>query len=247
MSLKKWSLSDQQYHGCGRVMNSFENHLGFDIAANNAVGSTNFPLESNVSSHRLELQPPENCLENYFLYNQTVDRSQMMFHPVIPQQFAYPGYNAYPTMMENNVENYYRNDVEKEISSPFTEDPDEINALLSLDNEQELESEEEEVSTARTNGYDGSSSPDSCCNYSTKSKKVKFSPSGSSHGEGSSSSCNNERKRKKMQKMMNVLRGIVPGGQRLSTTAVLDEAVKYLKCLKVEVEQNGVDDARNHA
>lgn len=235
--------SDQQYYPCGKVMNPFENHeVGYDITANNAAGAMNFPLE---------LQPTENYLDKFIIFNQNVDRSQMMYHhhhhhPVYPQPFTYPGFNnAHPITMGNNMERWNTNEVEKEISSPFTEDPDEINALLSLDNDQEWESEEEEVSTARTNGYDGGSSPDSSCNYVSKSKKTKFS---SSHGGGSSSSCNNnERKKKKMQKMVNVLRGIVPGGQRLSTTAVLDEAVKYLKSLKVEVEKNGVDDTNNHS
>ena len=69
-----------------------------------------------------------------------------------------------------------------------------------------------------------------------------------SHFEASSSgSRNNDRKRKKVQKMASVLRGMVPGGQRLSTTAVLDEAVKYLKSLKVEVEKNGVDHSKHHS
>ncbi|CAL9117224.1 unnamed protein product [Musa textilis] len=47
-------------------------------------------------------------------------------------------------------------------------------------------------------------------------------------------------KREKMKKMVKTLKGIVPGGDGMDTPAVLDEAVKYLKSLKVEVKKMGM-------
>ncbi|KAJ0455739.1 putative transcription factor bHLH family [Helianthus annuus] len=47
-------------------------------------------------------------------------------------------------------------------------------------------------------------------------------------------------KREKMKKMVKSLRGIVPGGNaEMNTVDVLDEAVKYLKSLKVEAHKMG--------
>ncbi|KAM1094054.1 hypothetical protein ACFX2B_008981 [Malus domestica] len=68
-----------------------------------------------------------------------------------------------------------------------------------------------------------------------------------SSGIGSSSSSNNERKRQKMKKMVRVLRGIVPGGNEMNTVAVLDEAVQYLKSLKVELQKIGVENLTERA
>ncbi|KAJ0081836.1 hypothetical protein Patl1_10161 [Pistacia atlantica] len=62
---------------------------------------------------------------------------------------------------------------------------------------------------------------------------------------GSTSNCNIERKQQKMKKMVKVLRGIVPGGDQMNTVTVLDEAVKYLKSLKVEVQKLGVGNFKN--
>jgi hypothetical protein len=42
-----------------------------------------------------------------------------------------------------------------------------------------------------------------------------------------------------MKKMVRTLKGIIPGGDRMDTPAVLDEAVRYLKSLKVEVKKLG--------
>ncbi|URE12035.1 HLH [Musa troglodytarum] len=47
-------------------------------------------------------------------------------------------------------------------------------------------------------------------------------------------------RREKMKKMVKTLKGIIPCGDRMDTPAVLDEAVKYLKSLKVEVKKLGM-------
>ncbi|KAM1032893.1 hypothetical protein FF1_036459 [Malus domestica] len=75
--------------------------------------------------------------------------------------------------------------------------------------------------------------------YGLKTKKERLRSSlEKSSGVGSSSSCNSERKRQKM-------RGIVPGGNEMNTVAVLDEAVQYLKSLKVELQKIGVENLNN--
>ncbi|KAM1138622.1 hypothetical protein COP1_036530 [Malus domestica] len=78
----------------------------------------------------------------------------------------------------------------------------------------------------------------------TKKERLRSSLEKSS-GVGSSSSCNSERKRQKMKKMVRALRGIVPGGNEMNTVAVLDEAVQYLKSLKVELQKIGVENLNN--
>ncbi|CAN6546156.1 unnamed protein product [Malus baccata var. baccata] len=80
------------------------------------------------------------------------------------------------------------------------------------------------------------------CSNGLKTKKEGLRSSlEKSSGIGSSSSCNSERKRQKMKKMVRALRGIVPGGNEMNTVAVLDEAVQYLKSLKVELQKIGVE------
>ena len=87
------------------------------------------------------------------------------------------------------------------------EDPEEIDALLSLS------SEDDAASTARSagSGRDDGSSPDSAC----------------SSGAGG-------KKKARIKKMMRALKGIVPGAKQKDAPAALDEAVWYLRSLKVE-------------
>ena len=59
------------------------------------------------------------------------------------------------------------------------------------------------------------------------------------------SSGSSERKREKMRKMVNTLREIVPGGKQMNSVAVIDEAVKYLKSLKVELQKVDVGNLKN--
>ncbi|CAN6251382.1 unnamed protein product [Urochloa humidicola] len=91
------------------------------------------------------------------------------------------------------------------------EEAAEIDALLSSE-----DSDDDVVSTGRAPGGDGGS-PDSACS--------------SSFGGG------RRRKKERVSRMMRALRGIVPGGDRMDTPAVLDGAVRYLK---VEAKKLGV-------
>lgn len=179
----------------------------------------------------VEFHPSEFCPKNFIIFDQTDQRSQIMFHPAIAHKFNDPRLDFHPTYIQDNFERHNAINVEREMASSFKEDSDDIDALLSLEEGGgEEEYDEEEVSTARTCGIYGSDSPDSTSTYGSA---------------GSSSNCNNEKKRQKMKQMVNVLRGFVPAGNELNTVAVLDEAVRYLKSLKVEVRNLGVGNLEN--
>ncbi|KAL2467379.1 Transcription factor bHLH [Abeliophyllum distichum] len=113
--------------------------------------------------------------------------------------------------------------VERENTS-LKEDLDDIDVLLSMEDE-EHENGDDEVSTGRTDANYGSNSPDSCSNYISLSEKSR-----SSFRKSSS-----DKKQVKLRKMVKALRGIVPGANRMSTVAVLDEAVRYLKSLQIKM------------
>ncbi|KAI3682983.1 hypothetical protein L1987_83413 [Smallanthus sonchifolius] len=118
------------------------------------------------------------------------------------------------------------------------EDSADIDLLLSSDSEEE-EYEDEEFSTARTtHENDASDTADSC---SLKPRKPNLGLSSFSHKSCGSS----ERKRDKMRKMVNSLRRVMPGENRMNTIAVIDEMVKYLKSLKVELQKVGAGSLEN--
>lgn len=213
----------------------------FNAHNESVLGGTILPtgLKHSGPLHGVEFQPSEVCPKNFIIFDQTQNRSQIMFHPAIAPKFCSPGFNVHSSYAHNNVEQ--EENIEKENPSSLREDSDDINALL--DSEDYEQGDEDEVSTARTQGNYGSDSSDSCSSYGSKPKKSKLPPSQKSSG---GSSCNNERRRQKMRKMVKVLRGIVPGGSnRMNTAAVLDEAVRYLKSLKVEAQKLGVANLNN--
>lgn len=187
----------------------------------------------------VEFQPSEVCPRNFIIFDQAADsRSKIMFHPAIGAKFCYgtaaddsraPFYAPKKDFANDDNEEEEPGEV---TSSVLKEDSEDIDALLSFDDEygEEVE-EEEEVSTARTYMNYGCNSPDSCSNYEAPpSKKMRMRMSGC---DGS------ERKRMKMRKMVMALRGIIPGANQMNSVAVLDEAVRYLKSLKFEVQKLG--------
>ncbi|KAK6154865.1 hypothetical protein DH2020_009113 [Rehmannia glutinosa] len=177
----------------------------------------------------VDIQPSNACPRNYIIFDQTNNRSQIMFHPDISSKLFYPGFGV------ETPDNVVQKDIndDRKISSPLEEeDSDDIDALLSTEHEENEECDDDEVvSTARTDAIYECSSPDSCSNYESVSKKRR-SLLGESRG--------NEKKHRRMRKMVKALRGIVPGANRMSTVAVLDETVRYLKSIRVEVQKLGV-------
>ncbi|RLN09016.1 hypothetical protein C2845_PM11G04250 [Panicum miliaceum] len=169
----------------------------------------------------LELQPSEACPKNYVIFDQTCTKSRVMFHPSLAHKLGGPssahGGSCYGAGDDSGKKGAYRDDGGcGSCSVRQKEDTEEIDALLSSEDDDDV------VSTGRTPGAsrDDGSSPDSTC---------------------SSSSCRGKpRKKERMSKMMRTLRGIVPGGSQMDTPAVLDGAVRYLKSLKVEAKKLGV-------
>ncbi|XP_022720306.1 transcription factor bHLH144-like [Durio zibethinus] len=191
----------------------------------------------------IEFQPSEVCPENFIIFNRTDHRNQIMFNPAIANKFNGHGLNVFATYFNGNNERKDVNDVEKETSSSLKEDSDDIDALLSSEEEEQEDYDEEEVSTARTYGnYEINS--DSPSSYGSKPRKNR-SCSSTLKSYGSGGSCDPETKRLKMKKMVKVLRGIIPGADQMGTVAVIDEAVRYLKSLKVEVKKLGVGNFKN--
>ncbi|XP_044497098.1 transcription factor bHLH144 [Mangifera indica] len=189
-----------------------------------------------------EMQPSEVCPKNFIILDQTRHQSQIMFHPASAHKFDGPSLNYYANYIQDIFARKDVTDIKTEMSSSLKEDSDDIDALLSLEEEEE-DYDEEEVSTARTVRNYRNNSPDSVSSYASEHQKNKSSSKLNS--SGSTSNCNIELKQQKMKKMVKVLRGIVPGGDQMNTVTVLDEAVKYLKSLKVEVQKLGVGNFKN--
>ncbi|XP_004504689.1 transcription factor bHLH144 [Cicer arietinum] len=189
---------------------------------------------------RFKLQPSEVCPKKFIVFDQTDQQSRIFFNPATTYKFNSPGFNTHAAFTQD-FEKDKINQMERELSSSFEEDSKDIDALLSLETDELANYDEEEVSTARTREKDESTS-DTCSSYRTKSRKKRLLSSSAQNSSGSRSYCNSEKKQHlEMKRMVKMLRNIVPGGgNQMDTVTVLDEAVKYLKTLKVEVEQFGV-------
>ncbi|XP_056175659.1 transcription factor bHLH144 [Syzygium oleosum] len=187
--------------------------------------------------HGLQFQPSTLCPKNFIVFDQTAHESRIMFHPAIAPKFGNPGFQSYPTYVEKKDEIKCAFNEQREVSFSDKEDSDDIDALLSLEEEEEEEEyDEDEVSTARTNGNYSCSSPDSCSSYGSKARNLSIS-SLLQKSSGSRSRSGSEPKQQKMKRMVKALRGIIPGGNRMSTVTLFDEAVRYLKSLKIEAEK----------
>lgn len=192
--------------------------------------------------HDIEFQPSEICPQNYVIFDESDNQSRIMFHPAIAQNFSYPQLNFHETPNRDVTEEKCGNIFEGANNAPpVIEDSEYIDLLLSLD--EEGGSEEEEVSTARTENYDGCSSPESCCNYASKSQKLTYPSSVKRSSIGGSS--HNENKKKEARKMMKSLRGMVPGGDQMNTAGVFDAAVRYLNGLEDKVQKLGLSNLKH--
>ncbi|XP_034922368.1 transcription factor bHLH144 [Populus alba] len=237
--------SDQYFHSkeaMPPLTNQVDNNnMHFPVATTFAAVQ---PLAAKhlMPVHGIEFQSSEICPRNFIIFDQADHRSQVMYNPAVAHNHGGPGFNIHATYIQENFERTDTYNVEREISSSLKEDSDDIDALMSLEEEEPEECDGEEVSTARTCGNYGSSSPDSCSSYGAKPMKKGSSVQKCS---SSGSSSNSERKRQKMKTMVKTLRGIVPGGDQMNTVTVLDEAVRYLKSLKVEVQKLGVGNFKN--
>jgi hypothetical protein len=185
----------------------------------------------------LEFQPSDTCPKNYVIFDQTYDRSRVMFHPSLANNFGSSagGYDydrhcyGYEQNYAGKSAYYGCGDDGGGASIRQKEDTDEIDALMSTE---DGEDEDDVLSTGRTPGCRAGGSPDSTCS----SGYAATGGGGAKHEMGG---CGGEKKKERMKKMVRTLKGIIPGGDRMDTPAVLDEAVRYLKSLKVEVKKLG--------
>ncbi|CAH8298648.1 unnamed protein product [Eruca vesicaria subsp. sativa] len=210
-----------------------EGNMNDDPYASASSFDALFPPCAKLPFHGVELQPSPVCPKNFVIFDQTYDRSsQVMYHPELTPRLVNSGLAS--TFQNEYVEGSYGNYGQEVTSSSHQEDPNEIDALLSTDEEDDDENEDggdsEEVSSTGCNNssreYGNTSSAESCC---------------------SSFSYNSKGGRKKMKKMMGMLRRIVPGGEEMNTASVLDEAVQYLKSLKLEAHKLGVGHFSNQS
>ncbi|KAK8642007.1 hypothetical protein V6N13_011371 [Hibiscus sabdariffa] len=238
--------SHQQFYYPPKAVPTFADQVGdnyMHIPVTSAFGTVFPPCAKPFPPlHGVEFQPSEVCPKNFIVFNQTDHRNQIMFNPAVASNLNGPGFNALANYMDGRCVIKDVNDEEKETSSSLKEDSDDIDALLSSEEEEQEDYDEDEVSTARTYGNHESDS-DSRSAYGAKPRKNN-SCSSNLKSTGSRDFCDPE-KRLKMKKMVKVLRGIVPGADEMGTVAVLDEAVRYLKSLKVEAKKLGVESFMN--
>ncbi|XP_017702266.2 transcription factor bHLH144-like [Phoenix dactylifera] len=174
----------------------------------------------------VEFQPSETCPENFVIFDQTYSKSRVMFHPSLAHNFGsssfdIDGAHAHEAGKSMDRDNGNRG----EYPSCYEDDAEAIDALLSS----EEDDDDDVVSTGRTPGNWGGST--SSCSFSEGTKCSKLNATNAS---------SSKTKREKMKRMVGTLRGIIPGGgDQMDTPAVLDEAVKYLKSLKVDVKKLG--------
>ncbi|XP_062206232.1 transcription factor bHLH144-like [Phragmites australis] len=185
----------------------------------------------------IEFQPSMVCPRNFIIFDHTDDKGRVMYHPALVDKLNPTNIDAFPYHGEVGC----RSSVQdignlEEHSSSFKEDSEEIDALLSSDEESD---EDDVVSTGRTpdplesGPFDSSSLP--------MFKKMRYISGKSSVCHGSMENFTHE----KIKKMVTVLRGIIPGGDQLDTPALLEEAVRYLKFLKMEAKKLSVEGLDN--
>ncbi|KAK1321540.1 hypothetical protein QJS10_CPA03g00658 [Acorus calamus] len=202
----------------------------------------------------VNFQASEVCPKNFIIFDQADDGNRVMFHPAFAQKFN--GSSSFGFGEKFSLESGRGRDKDKEYGSSSIkeiEDPEDIDALLSIEDEDEDEDDDDILSTGRTPGYNMGSSPDtystdesnSKCKSKSKSEKQRLSSNPRSSSSSTNSNRGSERKRERMKKMVHALRGIVPGGEQMDTPAILDEAVRYLKSLKVEVKKLGIGNFNN--
>lgn len=203
--------------------NTSDDPYNYGVPGMHSLGASPAGMRNEYpsSSRGVELQPWETCPKNYVIFDRTDNRSRIMYHPSMAHNFGSPN---------PHVGNYGNEQL-----SYIKEETEDINALLSSGGEEE-DVDDDVVSTGRTPSNWRGISPDSSCARSGKQK------SSSAYQSSNTASCS-ERKREKTKKMVKALRGIIPGGKKMDTPAVLDEAVRYLKSLKMEAKKLGMQNS----
>jgi hypothetical protein len=196
-------------------------------------GMTSPKLQSPLGV--FQFHPSKVCPRNFIIFDQNDDRGRIIHHPALVNKLT-PTNNINVFLCRDEVicrSSSQDNGNLEEESSSFKEDSEEIDALLSSD---EGSDEDDVMSTGR--------SPDPLDSYPFDSSSPPMFMK-MRHFSGTSSDCHGSMENithEKIRKMVTVLRGIVPGGgDELDTPAFLEEAVRYLKSLKMEAKNLGVE------
>ncbi|KAJ4716832.1 putative Transcription factor [Melia azedarach] len=136
------------------------------------------------------------------------------------------------------------------------EDTEEINALLYSDEDDDYSDDDEEVASIDgpkkrqkllDGGYNISSQTDIACSVQLEGAHECENDAESSHANGETQRkevrlvLGNKRSRKdKIHKTLRILQGIIPGANGKDPLSVLDEAIDYLQCLKLQAGALGV-------
>lgn len=218
--------SDQPYFHLAGQVGYFMQNTHIAPACNNRIVQPSV-IEPLGPFHGVDIQPSDACPRNFVIFDQSNTRSQIIFHPQIRSKFFDFGLADSASILKNKDDGKDAN-YEGKFISPPKEDSDDIDALLSMEDVENKEYDDDEVSTARTDATYECDSPDSCSNYESPPRKRSV------FGTSSVIRCN-YKKGERTRTVVKVLRRMVPGAKGMNTLTVLDEAVRYLKSLKAQV------------
>lgn len=184
-----------------------------------------------------EFQPTKVCPRNFIIFDRTDENGCIMYHPALVNKLNPTNIDVLPChdKVVCRSSGQGNGDLEEQ-SSSFKEDTEEINALLNSDED----SDEDDVLSTGRSPEPLESGPSESSSLS-RFRKI-------SHLSGKNSVCHESIgniTHEKIRNVVTVLRGVIPGGDQLDTSAVLEEAVRYLKFLKMEANKLGVEDLGN--
>nr|QOJ43685.1 bHLH transcription factor [Dracaena cambodiana] len=204
------------------------------------------------------LMPPSNPTafasgqKKFMVFDRSGDQTNLIYSS-FGSQFPYPyPSNGGPVLPASNETDVYNEN--ENVNEEVHEDTEEIDALLYSDSDNDYE-EEEEASTGHSpidtaadfSDNDGEEVANSAVvqPLSPPAKRRRFEPeldplladTASSTRCGSHDKDNRKKsKREKIQETVGVLRRIIPGGKGKDAVAVLDEAIRYLKSLRLKAK-----------
>ncbi|KAK6152477.1 hypothetical protein DH2020_015112 [Rehmannia glutinosa] len=230
-----------------------------------------FPPAFDFGQQKSPITGPTPAPKRFLVFDQSGDRTTLMYSSGIqtPVQFGarfVPNppatYNLSkeelsvssnplrPSINAENTENNSRDVTEDEMR----EDTEELNALLCSDNDTDFSEDDEETST----GHSPSTMTDNGVqdfveeigeevdSFAGPTKRQKISDGGytkvpSSHRKEGFESCCKRSRKEKIHETLSVLQSVIPNVDGKDAVVVIDEAIQYLRSLKVKVKALGLD------
>lgn len=223
------------------------------------------PLNTPAPNPTINTEPDATKTKRFLIFDHSGDQTSLVFSSV-----ANPFEGLNPTLLASNVIHTYASNSHKSEGDEMHEDSEEIDALLYSDSDYGYDDEEtstghspldmdEEIASsyhpAKRHRVD-STEIDTLLLDTASSSVAPLPPlphymeenSGNdlsffgcfSEGEdkaGGRSRCNKER----IRATVSMLRRIIPGGKGKDTASVLDEAIQYLKLLKLQAKAAGAN------